>query len=108
MACPEGARYTTELFKNATEALDLWELGTCAYGTPLGEAAVGSIVYSGIALHIFIRTGSVMLPFVLALTLGGTVLAQMFAVIGVFAAALILLTVPVVLTAYVYLLDRRG
>lgn len=108
MACPDGARYAGDAFITAMENLDLWEALFCPYATPLGELAVGSIVYAGFALNIFIRTGSVIVPFILVLLLGGTILAQVYAVISAFAALIILIAAPLVVSALVFLLDRRA
>lgn len=108
MACPSAARYSTDAFIAAMETLDLWEAMYCPYGTALGELAVGSIIYSGFALNIYIRTGSVMIPFVLVLILGGTVLAQVYAIISVFAGLVVLIGAPLVISGIVFLIDRRG
>jgi len=108
MACPDGARFTSDMFQTAVENFDLWEAGFCAFGTPLGDLAVGSIIYAGFGLNIYIRTGSAILPFILILILGGTILAQVWAVINAFAALLILVSAPLVLSAFVLMIDRRG
>lgn len=108
MACPSGTRYTSDLFQTAMENLDLWEAGFCAYGTPMGELVVGTVLYSAIGLNIFIRTGSLIIPFVLMLILGGTVFAQMLAVINTLAGLVILVVAPIILTAVVFMLDRSG
>lgn len=108
MACPTGARYTSDLFQTAMDNFDLWEAGFCAYGTPLGELVVGTVVYAGIGLNIFIRTGSPIIPFVLFLILGGTILGQTLGVIGTFMGMIVLVVAPVVVTTLIMLLDRRG
>lgn len=108
MACPVDGRYTVDLFQSAMENLDLWEAMFCAFGAPLGEAVVGSVLYAAIGLNIFIRTGSAIIPFILALLLGGTILAQMFAIISSFAAIIILIVAPLVVTGLIFTLDRRG
>lgn len=108
MACPVDGRYTADLFQMAMENFDLWEAGFCAYGAPLGELVVGSIVYIGFGLNIFIRTGSLIIPFILVLILGGTILAQMFAIVSAFAGLIILLIAPVLITLIVVLIDRQG
>lgn len=106
MACPDG-RFTTELFNEAMQNFELWEAFTCAYGAPLGELVVGTIFYSAVALNIFIRTGSMIMPFVLVMLVGGTVLAQMMAIISSFAALIVLIVGPLVVTALVFVLDRQ-
>jgi len=105
MPCGSG-RWVPDSFGAAMEAFDLWEALFCAYGAPLGELVVGSILYAGVGLNIFIRTGSVMIPFVLALVLGGTVLAQVFAIINTFVGIIILVTAPLIISMWVYRLDR--
>lgn len=106
MACPEAARFNTTMFQTAIENLDLWEAGYCAYGTPMGELTVGTLVYAGFGLNIYIRTGSVILPMILMIILGGTILAQMFAVISAFAGLIILTGAPLIITAFVYGVTR--
>lgn len=106
MACPTGARYAADAFQTAMENLDLWEAGFCAYGTPLGELVVGTLVYSAVGLNIFIRTGSLIIPFVLMLLLGGTIFAQMLAIISTFGALVILVVAPLLVTAFAFMLDR--
>lgn len=108
MSCPVDGRFTADLFQQAMDSFDLWEFAFCAYGSPLGELVVGTVIYAGVALNIFIRTGSVMIPFVLALILGGTVFAQAFAIINAFVALVILIAAPVVMTALVMSVGRRG
>lgn len=106
MACPTGVRFTAQMFETAIENLDLWQAGFCGYGTPLGELVVGSVLYGGIALNIFIRTGSLIIPFVLFLILGGTIAAQMFAIISTFGGLVIMLVAPAIVTIMVYMWDR--
>lgn len=108
MACPDAAKFGTDAFQTAIESLDLWQAGYCAFATPLGELAVGSIVYAGFGLNIYIRTGSAIIPLILMLILGGTVLAQTWAVISAFAALVILVGAPLVATGLVMLVGRRG
>lgn len=108
MACPDAARYTADSFQAAIENMSLWDAAFCPYATPLGELAVGSIVYSAFALNIFIRTGSMMIPFILVLILGGTILAQVYAVIGTIAGAVILISAPLIISGIVFLIDRSG
>lgn len=109
MPCPPaGSEGHYANFTNATQALDLWEALYCPYGVAAGELVVGAMFYSAVGLAIYARTGSPILPFVLVLILGGTILAQMLAVISNFVAILILITAPLVVTALVYQLDRRS
>lgn len=106
MACPSGP-YRTDAAFEAIGSLDLWEAGFCTYGVPMGEMVVGLLFYGAVGLTLFIRTGSPMIPFVLVLILGGTILAQMASVVSSFAAVLVLLAAPIVLSLLVYQLDRR-
>lgn len=107
MACPTDGRYNADLFQQAMEDFDLWEAMFCVYGGPMGELVVGTIVYSAFALAIFVRTGSLIIPFVMLLVLGGTVLSQMLGVIGSFAGLIILVVAPLVVTALIVAVDRR-
>ncbi len=107
MACPEGTRFTGEMFRTAMEDFDLWEAIFCAYGTPLTELAVGTIVYAAFAMNIWIRTNSTIIPFVLTMIYGGTVLGQMFGVINAFATVIILIVAPAIITLFVLLLSSR-
>lgn len=107
MACPEGARFTSEMFQTAMEGFGLWDALYCTYATPLGTLLVGTVVYSGFGLNIFLRTGSLIIPFVLLMILGGTVLSQMLGIVGTFAGLIILTVAPLVLTGLVMMLDRR-
>lgn len=108
MVCPVDGRYGADLFRQAMESMDLWEATFCAYGAPLGELVVGTILYSAIGLNIFIRTGSLIIPFVLSLILGGTILAQMFAIINTFVGIIVLLSAPIILTGLVYTFDGQA
>lgn len=79
---------------------------TCTYANAAGFLVTGLLVYGGISLGIYIRTGSVLIPFVLVLTTGGAVLAQI-ASVGVTIATIILLTVGAGVMTYVYLAFSR-
>lgn len=107
MSCPTG-RFSADLFNTAIQNFDLWRAGFCAYGAPLGELVVGSVVYAAFGLNIFIRTGSLIIPFVLALILGGTIFAQTFAIVNQIAGMVILIVAPVAVSTIVFMLDRRG
>jgi len=56
---------------------EFWEAITCQYANPLGFYVVGLMVYSGVALPIYIRTNSVRIPAVLLLIVGGLVTPQL-------------------------------
>lgn len=104
MGCPSGPRYTGGL--EAMNDLKIWEAAFCTYAVPAGELVVGLLFYGSVALSIYIRTGSMMIPFILVLILGGTILAQMVSIVSQFAAVLILLAAPIVLSLLVFQLDR--
>ena len=107
MPCPTG-RFGPELFQEAMQSLNLWEAMFCSYGAPLGELIVGTVLYSAVAINIFARTGSLIIPFILALILGGTILAQMYAVISAFVGIIVLIVAPMVVSAIIFMIDRRG
>lgn len=108
MPCPEGTRFGADMFQNSMQNFDLWEAFVCSYGTPLGQFVVGTLLYSAIGLNIYIRTESAIIPFVLALLLGGTILAQMFSIISTFVGFIVLIVAPMLLGGLVFMLDRRG
>jgi hypothetical protein len=51
----------------------------CTYANPSSLAVVGLLVYGGITLSIFLRTGDVRIPVVLTLLTGGAILPQVAA-----------------------------
>jgi len=106
MPCPDG-RYGAALFREAVNNFEMYDAITCSYAAPMGELVVGTIVYAGFGLNIFVRTGSVMIPFVLLLILGGTILAQMFAVINSLVGLIVLIAAPLVVSMLVFSIDRR-
>jgi hypothetical protein len=106
MACPDGSRYNDAL--NALDnGFDIWEAAFCTYAVPAGELVVGLLFYGAVSLGIFVRTGSAMIPFILVLILGGTILAQMAAIVSQFAAVIILIAAPIIISILVFQLDRR-
>lgn len=62
----------------------------CTYANVAGLLVVGLLVYGAISLSIYIRTGSVVIPFVLLLTTGGATLTQI-ATPGIAAATVVVL-----------------
>lgn len=59
------------------EYLANWEFMkaiTCTYANAAGILVTGLLVYGAVGLSIYIRTNSVVIPFVLLLTTGGAVL----------------------------------
>jgi len=49
---------------------------TCTYAASAGFLVVGLLVYGGIMLSIFLRTGDVRIPVVLTLLTGGAIIPQ--------------------------------
>lgn len=107
MVCPTG-RFSAELFNQAVSNFELWDAVICSYAAPTSLLLVGTVIYAGIGLNIFLRQESVIIPFVLALILGGTVLGQTFGVISSFVALIILIVPPLIISALVFAVDRRG
>lgn len=52
---------------------------TCTYFTTAGMLVTGLFVYGAIGISIYIRTGSVVLPAILTLLVGGAVIGQVAA-----------------------------
>jgi hypothetical protein len=65
---------------------------SCTYANAAGFLVVGLFVYGGISLSIYIRTGSVVIPFVLLLLTGGAVMSQVASVAVGVATILLLVT----------------
>jgi hypothetical protein len=64
----------------------------CPYIDVVGLLGFGLLVYSAIGTTIYIRTGSVVIPFVLLIMIGGPILSQV-ASIGVAVATVVILLV---------------
>lgn len=64
----------------------------CPYIDVIGLLGFGLLIYGAMATMIFIRTGSVVIPFVLLIILGGPILAQV-ASIGIAVATVVILLV---------------
>lgn len=77
------------------------EAVTCVYVDSATLAVVATLVYTAVAGSIYIRTNSMVIPFMLLLLIGGAVLTQMAAVTTP-VAVLILLIVPGGVIAYAY------
>ena len=107
MACPSG-RFSAELFNEAMSNFELWDAVICPFAGPTSMLLVGTVIYSGIGLNIFLRLGSVIIPFVLALILGGTVVGQTIGVISSFVAMIILIVPPLIISLLIFTVDRRG
>lgn len=50
--------------------------GVCPYANSIGFLTLGIIIWGGVSIAIFSRTGSIKMPAVLMLLLGGAVLGQ--------------------------------
>lgn len=74
---------------------------TCGYFTTAGMFATGALVYGGISLSLYIRTGSAVIPFVLLLLTGGAVLSQVAPPVITIATIVFLVVAPGVV-AYAY------
>lgn len=74
---------------------------SCTYFNAAGMLVTGLLVYSGVAMSIYIRTDSVLIPFVLTMVTGGAVLAQVAAP-AVQVAGLLVATVGAGAVAYLY------
>lgn len=106
MACPDGSKFNG--FEAAFNNLDIWKAVFCMYATPMGETVVGTLFYGCVSLAIFIKTGSIAIPSLLFIILGGTILSQMLAVVTPFVALIVLLAAPIAATALVWGVDRLG
>lgn len=80
---------------------DFVEAITCTYANSASLAIVGLIVFTAVGGSIYIRTGSLIIPFGILLLAGGAVLSQMAAV-ATPVAVLLLLIVPAGVIAYAY------
>lgn len=74
---------------------------SCTYFNTAGMLVTGLMVYGAISLSIYIRTGSVIIPFVLLLLTGGAVTTQLAAPALGIAVLLLLVTGAGVMT-YLY------
>jgi len=73
----------------------------CTYGNEAGILAVGLLVYGGITLSIFLRTGDIRIPVVLTLLTGGAILPQVAAP-GVAIVGIALLVTGAAVTTLLY------
>jgi len=74
---------------------------SCTYANAAGFLTTGLLVYGAISMAIYIRTNSVMIPFVLLLLTGGAVMTQVASVAVGIATILLLVTGAGVIT-YLY------
>lgn len=78
---------------------------TCTYASSVGFLVMGLLVYGAVGMSIYIRTGSVVIPFVLLLLTGGAVTTQLAGVAMGIVTLVLLLTGAGVVT---YLYARLG
>lgn len=62
----------------------------CQYADPMGLLVIGLIMWGGIGLSLYMRTGSALIPFVVTLAIGGAVLSQMASIGVAFVTILVL------------------
>lgn len=89
---------------SGTEYLLQWEFikaVTCTYADAAGLLATGLLVYGAVAGSIYIRTGSVIIPFGLLLLTGGATMSAV-AGPGVAIATIVVLLVGGGVVAYLY------
>lgn len=90
-----GVAACSEWGGDYTQALQEFAFGdalVCPFWDQIGQLATGLLVWGAIASAIYVKTGSVMIPYVLLLLLGGAVVSQI-ASIGVTMASIIILGV---------------
>lgn len=71
---------------------EFWAAIGCQYAEPVGFYVFGLIVYTGVALPIYIRTNSITVPAVLLLIIGGVVMPQIAGVATPIARFLIVMS----------------
>lgn len=106
MASPADVCDPTIGFAEYLQDFEFIKAMTCTYANAAGFLVTGLLVYGGISLAIYIRTDSLVIPFVLLLTTGGAVMAQI-ASVGTAVATIVLLTVGAGVMTYVYLAFSR-
>lgn len=75
------------------EALRNYAFGdafVCPYWDTVGQLATGLLVWGGISLAIYIKTGSIIIPYILLLLLGGVVLQQVASVAVTISGVIVL------------------
>jgi hypothetical protein len=63
---------------------------TCTYGDAMGMLPFGLLVFGAIELSLYIRTGSVIMPFVVLLLTGGALMGMVAGVATAIATVLVL------------------
>lgn len=85
---------------------EFWEAFTCSYANELGFAVFGLLVYTGVALPIYIRTDSATIPAVLFLIIGGLVSSQIAGPGNEILLPVVVLTVAGAIAGLVYAYNR--
>jgi hypothetical protein len=83
--CTPGADFRTRLLD-----WQFFEAFTCQYADSVGFLTTGMIVYGGMLISIYLTTGSLVLPAVLLLLVGGAIIGQLAAPSMIFVVLLIL------------------
>lgn len=90
-----------EDFVDRLTDFEFWTAFTCQYADPIGFYVLGALVYTGVALPIYVRTGSITIPAILLLIIGGLVVPQMAGVATPIVTIVIVMAVAGSL-AYLY------
>lgn len=99
MACGDYATYN-DFLRNG----QFMDAIICPYADQMGMMVFAMLVYGAISLSLYIYTGSIIIPLVLAILIGGIVLIELPAI----AVNLAVLVAVVALAVGVYLLYRRA
>lgn len=66
-------------FVEYLSAFEFWNAVTCPYANSVGFLTLGLFVYGSVSVPIYLTTGSIIVPAVLLLLVGGAVLSQVAA-----------------------------
>lgn len=66
-------------FVDYISEFEFWKAVTCPYANEVGFLTLGLFVYGSISVPIYLTTGSIIVPAVLLLLVGGAVLTQVAA-----------------------------
>jgi hypothetical protein len=76
-------------FGDYLKDFNFWDAIACQYADPVGFYVFGLLVYTGVALPIYIRTNSMTIPAVLLLIVGGVVTPQVAGVATPFTTLIV-------------------
>lgn len=99
MACSDFSSYT-EFIRNG----QFMDAIICPYADQMGMMVFAMLVYGAISTSLYIYTGSIIIPLVLAILIGAIVMIELPAI----AANIAVLAAVVVIAVGVYLLYRRA